>query len=135
MFTGPDGYQYRWRPDPNTGEYVVSQPLSSSSPVATADQDGWDSFTPSQLEDFNFNIIAFYRPIFPAKKYNIGEVHGELCFVANAGSGMVLHPVSIPVSVLRQFRPGLTLHLSSQPLMDMVCLTAMLNRTLNSRNM
>ena len=39
-------------------------------------------------------MIAFYRPVFPCKKYNIGEVHGELCFVANAGSGMVLHPVS-----------------------------------------
>ncbi|KAG8907221.1 hypothetical protein FRB99_005045 [Tulasnella sp. 403] len=66
MFTGPDGYQYRWKPDPFSAEYI--------------------------LEDFNGNVIAFYRPIFPSKKYNIGEVHGELCFVANAGSGMVLHP-------------------------------------------
>jgi len=86
VFTGPDGYQYRWRPDPYSSEYI--------------------------LEDFNGSVIAFYRPIFPSRKYNIGEVFGELCFVANAGSGMVLHP----------------------PLMDMVCLTAMLNRTLNERN-
>ena len=83
---------------------------------------------PSQLEDFNGNMIAYYRPIFPSKKYNIGEVHGELCFVANAGSGMVLHPVRLTYYLAIQptyHLPGL------QPLMDMVCLTAMLNRRLN----
>ncbi|KAG9048454.1 hypothetical protein FS837_012828 [Tulasnella sp. UAMH 9824] len=84
-FFGPDGYQYTWRPDPATNDFV--------------------------LEDFSGNVIAMFRPIFPGKKYNIGEVHGELLLVDNAGRGMVLHP----------------------PLMDMVCLTAMLNRMLNER--
>jgi len=87
VFTGPDGYQYKWRPDPYSSEYI--------------------------LEDFNDNLIAAYRPIFPCKKYNIGDVHGELCFLGDGGKGTVLHP----------------------PLMDMVCLTAMLNRILNSQNM
>ncbi|KAG9019000.1 hypothetical protein FRB90_007380 [Tulasnella sp. 427] len=84
-FFGPDGYKYTWRPDPSTGDFV--------------------------LEDFSGTVIAMFRPIYPGKKYNIGEVHGELLLVDNAGRGMVLHP----------------------PLMDMVCLTAMLNRILNSR--
>ncbi|KAG8935150.1 hypothetical protein FRC03_011530 [Tulasnella sp. 419] len=78
-FNGPDGFQYWWR----RGEY-----------------------NEILLEDQNRNIIAFFRPFFPCKKYNIGEVYGELCFISDAGAGKVLHP----------------------PLMDMVCLTAMLNR-------
>ncbi|EED84492.1 predicted protein [Postia placenta Mad-698-R] len=77
MFNGPDGYQYRWRP-------------SNSS---------------SDIVDQNNNIIAFYRPIKPAR-YNIGDVYGELHFVRNAGAGVVMHP----------------------PLMDTVTVTAMLYR-------
>ncbi|KAG8929010.1 hypothetical protein FRC01_005049 [Tulasnella sp. 417] len=83
-FFGPDGYTYTWRPDEFSTDFV--------------------------LEDYNRNVIAMFRPIYPGKKYNIGEVHGELLLVDNAGKGMVLHP----------------------PLMDMVCLTAMLNRVLNA---
>jgi hypothetical protein len=54
----------------------------------------WSSYAAAQLEDFNGNLIASYKPIFPAKKYNIGEVHGELCFIGDGGKGTVLHPVS-----------------------------------------
>ncbi|CDO74055.1 hypothetical protein BN946_scf185043.g105 [Trametes cinnabarina] len=57
------------------------------------------------LQDQNDNVIAFYRPIRP-QRYNIGDVHGELHFVRNAGAGVVMHP----------------------PLMDTVTVTAMLYR-------
>ncbi|OCH88310.1 hypothetical protein OBBRIDRAFT_94277 [Obba rivulosa] len=77
VFNGPDGYTYRWRPAPNSSDIV----------------------------DQNNNVIAFYRSIRPAR-YNIGEVHGELHFVRNAGAGVVMHP----------------------PLMDLVTVTAMLYR-------
>lgn len=36
-------------------------------------------------------MIAFYRPVRP-QRYNIGEVHGELHFVRNAGAGVVVRP-------------------------------------------
>lgn len=85
-FAGPDGYLYTWRPDID---------ISSEDFV---------------LEDYMGNVIARFRPV-PGRKYNIGEVHGELLLADSAGKGMVLHP----------------------PLMDMVCLTAMLNRILNDR--
>ncbi|KAI0650014.1 hypothetical protein C8Q79DRAFT_899952 [Trametes meyenii] len=80
IFNGPDGYQYRWRPANNAQNDVV-------------------------LQDHNDNVIAFYRPTRP-QRYNIGEVHGELHFVRNAGAGVVMHP----------------------PLMDTVTVTAMLYR-------
>jgi len=80
MFNGPDGYQYRWRPSNNATQDLV-------------------------LEDPNGNVIAFYRPIRPAR-YNIGDVYGELHFVRTAGAGVVMHP----------------------PLMDTVTVTAMLYR-------
>ncbi len=34
-------------------------------------------------------MIAFFRPTRP-QRYNIGEVHGELHFVRNAGAGVVV---------------------------------------------
>ncbi len=46
---------------------------------------------PPQLQDQNGNVIAFYRPTRP-QRYNIGEVHGELHFVRNAGAGVVVRP-------------------------------------------
>ncbi|OBZ76199.1 hypothetical protein A0H81_03580 [Grifola frondosa] len=64
VFNGPDGYQYRWRPAGNSYNDVV-------------------------LQDHNDNVIAFFRPTRPAR-YNIGEVHGELHFVRNAGAGVVV---------------------------------------------
>ncbi|KAI0771861.1 hypothetical protein BD413DRAFT_47013 [Trametes elegans] len=88
IFNGPDGNQYRWRPSNNP-------------------QNDWPA--PSiivQLQDHNDNVIAFYRPISRPQRYNIGEVHGELHFVRNAGAGVVMHP----------------------PLMDTVTVTAMLYR-------
>lgn len=84
-FFGPDGYQYAWCPYPSMDDFV--------------------------LQDFDGNIIAMFRPIFPVQKYYIGEVHGEIFLLNNAGRGMVLFP----------------------PLTDMICLTAMLNRVLNER--
>lgn len=42
-----------------------------------------------QLQDHNDNVIAFFRPTRP-QRYNIGEVHGELHFVRNAGAGVVV---------------------------------------------
>ncbi|OJT13307.1 hypothetical protein TRAPUB_10073 [Trametes pubescens] len=49
-----------------------------------------------QLWDQNENLLAFYRPTRP-QRYNIGEVHGELHFVRNAGAGIVVrtHPPSV----------------------------------------
>ena len=44
---------------------------------------------PFQLQDQNDNVIAFFRPTRP-QRYNIGEVHGELHFVRNAGAGVVV---------------------------------------------
>ncbi|PCH41434.1 hypothetical protein WOLCODRAFT_137387 [Wolfiporia cocos MD-104 SS10] len=87
MFNGPDGYQYRWRPSNNQYSDVV-------------------------LQDQNGNVIAFYRPIRPAR-YNIGDVYGELHFVRNAGAGVVMHP----------------------PLMDTVTVTAMLYRFVIAYNL
>lgn len=49
-----------------------------------------------QLQDFDGNIIAMFRPIFPVQKYYIGEVHGEIFLLNNAGRGMVLFPVGCP---------------------------------------
>ncbi|KIO25202.1 hypothetical protein M407DRAFT_210881, partial [Tulasnella calospora MUT 4182] len=84
-FFGPDGYQYTWRPHIPEGDFL--------------------------LEDYSGNIIAMFRSIFPGKKYSIGEVHGELILIPDAGRSMVPYP----------------------PFMDMVCLTAGLNRVLNDR--
>ena len=50
-----------------------------------------------QLQDQNDNVIAFFRPTRP-QRYNIGEVHGELHFVRNAGAGVVVRFPSQPFS-------------------------------------
>lgn len=49
----------------------------------------------AQLQDHNGEVIAFYRPTRP-QRYNIGEVHGELHFVRNAGAGVVVRRVPFP---------------------------------------
>lgn len=53
-----------------------------------------------QLLDQNDNVIAFYRPTRP-QRYNIGEVHGELHFVRNAGAGVVVRASPLLRSALR----------------------------------
>ncbi|KAG8763238.1 hypothetical protein FRC11_005243 [Ceratobasidium sp. 423] len=85
-FNGPDGYPYQWSP-------------------ATDSQD-------LLLKDSRGNVIAFYRPT-PVKRFNVGEVYGEMHFITGAGAGTVLHP----------------------PLMDMVCVTALLYRLVSMYNL
>lgn len=45
--------------------------------------------------DSRNNVIAFYHPT-PVRKFNVGDVHGEMHFLTSAGAGTVLHPVSPP---------------------------------------
>lgn len=78
-FFGPDGSQYTWCQDDFSNNLV--------------------------LNDSNGSEVVIFRPIFPAYKYNIGEVYGELAFTINT--------------------------MNNAPLTDMICLTAMLNRILN----
>jgi len=78
VFNGPDGRVYRWRPGP-AGE--------------------------TMLYDQGGHVIAFFRQVRAARSPN-GDVHYELHFIEDAGSGTVLHP----------------------PLMDAVLVTAMLYR-------
>ncbi|KJA14913.1 hypothetical protein HYPSUDRAFT_149793 [Hypholoma sublateritium FD-334 SS-4] len=78
-FTGPDGLQYRWRPSTISADIMLLNP--------------------------NGVNIAFFRPT-RQKRYQIGDVYGELHFIRTAGLGTVTH----------------------QPMMDMVTLTAMLYR-------
>ncbi|CAE6440798.1 unnamed protein product [Rhizoctonia solani] len=85
-FNGPDGYPYQWSPSPDNQDLL--------------------------LKDSRGNVIAFYRPT-QVKKFNVGEVHGEMHFVTGAGAGTVLHP----------------------PLMDMVCVTALLYRLVSMYNL
>ncbi|CAE6408295.1 unnamed protein product [Rhizoctonia solani] len=85
-FNGPDGYPYQWSPSPDSQDLL--------------------------LKDSRGNVIAFYRPT-PVKKFNVGEVYGEMHFVTGAGAGTVLHP----------------------PLMDMVCVTALLYRLVSMYNL
>jgi len=68
VFNGPDGFQYRWRPNP-TG----------------TNQDIW-------LQDPNNHVIAKIHPIRPARFPDLGDVYTELHFVRNAGAGVVMHP-------------------------------------------
>lgn len=78
-----------------------------------------------QLQDQNNNIIAFYRPIKPAR-YNIGDVYGELHFVRNAGAGVVVCPRFCGLSdIIVLIGPSHQMH---PPLMDTVTVTAMLYR-------
>jgi len=65
MFNGPDGLQYRWRPNPSSSDIL--------------------------LQDANGAVIAFFRPTRPTR-YQIGDVFGELHFVRTAGAGTVMHP-------------------------------------------
>ncbi|KAI9429844.1 hypothetical protein BJY52DRAFT_100473 [Lactarius psammicola] len=67
VFTGPDGFQYRWRPSPNTNSQDIG------------------------LQDPNNNVIAFIRPTRPTR-YQVGDVYAELHFVRSAGTGIVMHP-------------------------------------------
>ncbi|KAH7344882.1 hypothetical protein B0J17DRAFT_18988 [Rhizoctonia solani] len=85
-FNGPDGYPYQWSPSTETQDLL--------------------------LKDSRENVIAFYRPT-PVKRFNVGEVHGEMHLIADAGAGTVLHP----------------------PLMDMVCVTALLYRLVSMYNL
>ncbi|KAG6885346.1 hypothetical protein C0993_002822 [Termitomyces sp. T159_Od127] len=64
-FTGPDGAQYRWRPNPKNHDILL---LDSSGAV-----------------------IALFRPTRPTR-YQIGDVYGELHFFRSAGMGTVMHP-------------------------------------------
>lgn len=64
LFPAPDGNLYRWRPHPN-GDIL--------------------------LYDNTATVVAFYRPVRPVRT-NIGDVHGELHFLENAGAGTVMHP-------------------------------------------
>jgi hypothetical protein len=59
--------------------------------------------------DSRNNVIAFYHPT-PVRKFNVGDVHGEMHFLTSAGAGTVLHPVSA-LQVL--IRSKLTLFLAS----------------------
>jgi len=64
-FTGPDGFQYRWRPSSNDTDIV--------------------------LQDSTGEVIAFFRPT-RKTRYQIGDVYGELHFFRTAGMGTVMHP-------------------------------------------
>ncbi|KAF8761493.1 hypothetical protein RHS01_00773 [Rhizoctonia solani] len=85
-FNGPDGYPYQWSPSHDSQDLL--------------------------LKDSRGNVIAFYRPT-PVKRFNVGEVYGEMHFLTGAGAGTVLHP----------------------PLMDMVCVTALLYRLVSMYNL
>lgn len=85
-FNGPDGYPYKWTPSPDSQDLL--------------------------LMDSRNNVIAFYHPT-PVRKFNVGDVHGEMHFLTSAGAGTVLHP----------------------PLMDMVCVTALLYRLVSMYNL
>ncbi|KAG6890911.1 hypothetical protein C0995_000868 [Termitomyces sp. Mi166 len=64
-FTGPDGAQYRWRPNPKNHDIL--------------------------LQDGSGAVIALFRPTRPTR-YQIGDVYGELHFFRSAGMGTVMHP-------------------------------------------
>jgi hypothetical protein len=63
----------------------------------------------TQLMDSRNNVIAFYHPT-PVRKFNVGDVHGEMHFLTSAGAGTVLHPVSASWPFIRS---TLTLFLAS----------------------
>jgi len=66
IFNGPDGYQYRWGPNPsNNGDFV--------------------------LQDPNGHIIARLHNVTPTR-YNVGDVYRELHYIRSAGAGVVMHP-------------------------------------------
>ncbi|KAG5341827.1 hypothetical protein C0989_007652 [Termitomyces sp. Mn162] len=62
-FTGPDGAQYRWRPNSKNNDIL--------------------------LQDGSGAVIALFRPTRPTR-YQIGDVYGELQFFRSAGMGTVV---------------------------------------------
>ncbi|TFY69434.1 hypothetical protein EVG20_g3150 [Dentipellis fragilis] len=66
IFNGPDGLQYRWRPDPATRDILLLDPQGIT--------------------------IAFVHPTTPLRYANFGDVYAELHFVRGAGAGVVMHP-------------------------------------------
>ncbi|KAG8754858.1 hypothetical protein FRC11_006414 [Ceratobasidium sp. 423] len=84
-FNGPDGHPYQWSPDPSSQDLL--------------------------LKDSRGNVTVLYRPI-AVKRYNVGDVYGEMYFITCAGAGTVLSP----------------------PLMDIMCVTALLYRIVSMYN-
>lgn len=72
MFPAPDGNWYRWRPHTN-GDIL--------------------------LYDHTGAVVAFYRSVRPVRT-NIGDVHGELHLVENAGAGTVTHPPYMNMAIV-----------------------------------
>ncbi|EPQ59592.1 hypothetical protein GLOTRDRAFT_103590 [Gloeophyllum trabeum ATCC 11539] len=65
VFNGPDGLQYRWRPNRSSRDII--------------------------LQDPNGITIALFRPVTP-QRYQLGDVYTELHFLRTAGAGTVTHP-------------------------------------------
>ena len=79
---------------------VASEPIRCSGRARRADRGHHRLSSPAlQLQDQNDVVIAFFRPTRP-QRYNIGEVHGELHFVRNAGAGVVVRVPSFPLLLL-----------------------------------
>ncbi|KAG6832967.1 hypothetical protein H0H92_004851 [Tricholoma furcatifolium] len=76
FFTGPDGAQYRWRPNAQNMDILHCQLMDD---------------IVFQLHDATGAVIALFRPTRPTR-YQIGDVYGELHFFRSAGTGTVMHP-------------------------------------------